>query len=127
MQFANEQTDAAVLEELGGRIKQARLARDVKQASLAHEAGVHRNTVEKLESGNSTSLTSLIRVLRALELLPALEAALPAADEIQPIELLRRGAGRKRARGSATTPSPAQPWRWGDEDHDDDGDDGEQS
>jgi transcriptional regulator with XRE-family HTH domain len=92
-------TDAGFLQELGSRVAAARLRRNMPQVVLAREAGVSRNTVERLERGVSVDLKLLIRVLRALSLLDSFLAAIPP-DESSPMALLEaQGQKRQRARG----------------------------
>lgn len=53
--------------ELGGRVRAARLRRELKQEDLAALAGVSRSTVEKIEGGKvETSFLSYFLVLDAL-------------------------------------------------------------
>ena len=94
-------TDVAVLAEFGSRLAAARLQRNLTQVTLAREAGVSRNTVERLERGVSVDLKLLVRVLRALSLLDSFLAGIPA-DEPSPMALLKaQGRKRQRARGTA--------------------------
>jgi transcriptional regulator with XRE-family HTH domain len=95
-------TDVAILEEFGARLAAARLRRNLPQVALAREAGVSRNTVERLERGVSVDLKLLVRVLRALSLLDSFLAGIPA-DEPSPMALLKaQGHKRQRARGAPT-------------------------
>ncbi len=110
-------TDRAALSELGQRLAQHRLTRNLTQAELAAEAGVSRRTVLRLEGGESTQLTHLIRVLRALHLLGSLETWIPA-PVASPLEQLRlqqqkRRRASRRVREPSTT--KAQGWTWGDD------------
>lgn len=90
-------TDEAVLDELGQRLKQTRLQRNLTQRHLAEEAGVSLATVRSLEDGKPSQLVTLIRVLRVLGLLGGLERAVPEPSP-SPIEELRlRGRERRRA------------------------------
>jgi transcriptional regulator with XRE-family HTH domain len=90
-------TDEAVLDELGQRLKQTRLRRNLTQRHLAEEAGVSLATVRSLEGGKPSQLVTLIRVLRVLGLLGGLERAVPQPSP-SPIEELRlRGRERRRA------------------------------
>lgn len=118
MDDTSSRSDQAVLAELGERLSAARLARDLTQAQLAHEAGIGKRTLERMEAGESASMTSLIRVLRALGLLDRLDTLLPA-PEPTPMELLRRrGKQPQRASGSraeSAEPGSEEPWTWGDE------------
>lgn len=117
MRISAENTDSAVIVELGRRAARIRLDRNLTQAALATEAGVHRNTVDRFEAGQSVSLTNFVRIVRALGLLPGFELLL-AEPVPSPIEQLKlSGKTRKRAR-----PAPAQAlddsapgkWSWGD-------------
>lgn len=91
--------DTAILKQLGARLANARLGRNLTQAALAREAGVSRNTVERLERGISVDLKLLLRILRALGLQDTLLAVLPT-EEPSPMMLLEsQGRRRQRARG----------------------------
>lgn len=111
-------SDADALAELGRRVERLRLDRNWTQAQLAHEAGVSRPTVERMEAGASTSMTSFVRVLRALGRLEALEDVLPMPD-VRPMDVLREGAPKRRKRARRVARSgddPPSTWSWGDED-----------
>jgi transcriptional regulator with XRE-family HTH domain len=118
MKISNENTDTAVLRELGSRLRRARLERNLSQSQLAEEAGVGRVTVQRIEEGESASMTKLIRVLRTLGLLEDLDQLVPEPRP-SPIEQLRRqGRQRQRARAPRAASEDAEapsPWRWGDE------------
>ena len=103
MRTPGQPTDHALLGALAGWLERERLKRNVTQAELAHEAGVSKRTVERLEAGDSVQLASLLRVLRALQLTHQLQALLPEAS-VTPMERLR-GEGRARKRASAPRPS----------------------
>lgn len=111
-----DHSEELVLQELGRRLSDARLARSLTQASLAREAGVSKRTVERLESGEVASrLSALVRVLRVLGLLERLDDLVPA-QPISPVELLKlEGRRRKRASGRRTKPQAPRTWTWGDE------------
>lgn len=113
MDRSTSPTDEAILGELGARLSAARLSRDLTQAQLAHEAGVSKRTVERLEAGRSAHLTSFIRILRTLGLVERFDLLLPP-KEPEPMDLLRRaGATPQRARGTAARKD--EPWSWADE------------
>ena len=70
-------SDRAVLEELGRRLREARLERNLSQAEVADDAGIGRVTLQRMEAGESPSLINFIRVLRALDLLEGLDRLVP--------------------------------------------------
>jgi len=121
MQISTQTTDEMVLEELGARLREARLARNQSQVSLAEQAGVGRVTLQRLEEGETrTSLPSLIRVLRALGLSEGLDRLVPEPgpspiEEVQRRKRRRQRAGAPRLAASDEDGSRRQPWRWGDE------------
>lgn len=108
-----QQSDEAVLAELGSRLGAVRLAHDMTQAELAREAGVSKRTLERIEAGQSAQITSFIRVLRALGLTERLELLLPPAQP-SPMELLKR-AGKSPQRASGRGSASQQPWTWADD------------
>lgn len=116
MQAKEQRSDRAVLQELGRRLTDARLAHNLTQAALAQEAGVSKRTVERLESGEVASrLSALVRVLRVLGLLDRFEALVPE-QTISPVEQLKlEGRRRKRASGRRVKSPAARAWTWGDE------------
>jgi transcriptional regulator with XRE-family HTH domain len=118
MQIESQLTDDAVLAELGSRLAQTRLERNLTQRELGDEAGVGRPAVQRIEAGEPVKLTSFVRVLRVLGLLDALDRLVPEPTP-SPIERLKlHGKRRQRAsgaRGGAKPDDRATPWRWGDE------------
>ena len=68
------------LNELGGRIRAARLRRRMTQAALAVRADVSLPTIRKLEHGDpTTSLATMVRALQVLGL--EQDISLLAADD----------------------------------------------
>lgn len=116
MRISARNTDSAVLAELGARLRNARLERNLSQAALAEAAGIGRVTLQRIEDGASgASLPSLIRILRALDLSEGLDRLVPEVVP-SPLEEARR-PGRRRRAGSSRRPGEEGPpaWRWGDE------------
>ena len=115
-------TDAAVLAELGHRLKRHRLERNWTQAEMAAEAGIGQATLQRAERGESVQMTSMIKLLRTLGLLADLDAAIPESIDL-PIAQLEREQRRRRRRARGTRGGrrdrPAapteEPWRWGEE------------
>lgn len=116
MKIVKQATDQAVLSELGERLAKARLERNLTQSQLAAQAGVSKNTVQRLESGSvATQLSGFIRVCRVLDLVERFDLLVPEPVP-SPVEQLKL-RGRKRQRASARRNAKASPkkWQWGDE------------
>ncbi|MGV1049408.1 MAG: helix-turn-helix domain-containing protein [Solirubrobacterales bacterium] len=105
-----------MLEELGSRLRRARLDRNLSQEAVAAEAGIGRATLQRIEDGRGASASNLISVLRALDLFDGVELLVPEPTPSPIDELRRRGRQRQRAGSprSAGT-APPRPWRWPDE------------
>jgi transcriptional regulator with XRE-family HTH domain len=116
MMIDNLMTDDQILGEIGQRISQLRLAKNMTQKELALEAGVGNRTIQRLETGNAaTRLTVLIRICKALGVVERLDLFLPEPS-ISPIALLKhKGKQRKRASGSHAVEESHGTWKWGDE------------
>jgi len=116
MKIAKQATDEAVLSELGGRLAQVRLERNLTQAQLAEQAGVSKRTVERLESGSvATQLSGFIRVCRVLDLVERFDLLVPEPVP-SPVEQLKlRGRKRQRASTRSKAKAPSKKWKWGDE------------
>ena len=93
----NSMSGVAIIAEIGKRIKDNRLRKNLTQTDLATRAGVNALTIAKVEQGKPLSLVTLIAILRALRLLDNIESLVPEA-QISPIEMLKfKGETRKRA------------------------------
>lgn len=93
----NSMTDTAIMTEIGKRVKEHRLRKNLTQAKLAQRAGVSILPIAKIEQGKSVSLNIFIDVFRALRLLDNLELFIPEMA-ISPIEMLKlKGQTRQRA------------------------------
>jgi len=115
MNFQSENSDDAVLKELGNRIARYRLNRNQTQEALAQEAGVSERTVIRIEQGHSTQLTNLIRIVRALHMIENFETLIPT-PAISPIQQMKmEGKKRKRASSISGRKKTNAPWSWGDE------------
>lgn len=91
-------TATAWAEEVGARLKQARLNRDFTQSEVAALAGIARKTVLNAEKGK-VQLDNLMAILIALELTEQLDLFLPKQD-ISPLQLAKlQGTKRQRASG----------------------------
>lgn len=105
-------TDAALLKEIGERLRRARLNRNLTQAALAKRAGIARRTVQKAEEGESTTLQSMVAILRGLDLLEQLDQFLPAPPP-SPVQLAKlAGKNRQRASSRRTSEVKIGGWNW---------------
>lgn len=114
MQITNQSIETSTLEELGARLKQARLNQGISQAQLAAEAGVSELTISKMESGSLGQARNFLRVLRALGMLENLDAAIPPAVSSPIAESNRGGRPRKRSpRGGSR--KDIDEWTWAED------------
>lgn len=94
----SENTDTEIVQELGDRLRQYRLQRNITQAQLAKSTGLHVNTVKNAELGQDPRLSTVVKVLRGLNRLDALESFLPP-PRISPLQLAKaQNKRRQRAR-----------------------------
>lgn len=90
---------SAIVEELGARLKRARLNQNITQQALAKRAGVTRKRVIQAESGGVDLLT-FIALLKALGMIDQIDNFLPPVP-FSPIQLAKlAGKTRQRASGS---------------------------
>jgi transcriptional regulator with XRE-family HTH domain len=115
MKLSNDNSDDAVLKEIGHRIAQYRLNQDKTQAALAQEAGVSSRTMTRVERGHSVQASSLVRILRALKLLDNFDQLIPE-PVVSPVQqLILQGKQRKRASSKRVASAKKGTWSWGDE------------
>ncbi len=98
-------TDQAVLQDLGRRIRQRRLDRNLSQQDIAERTGLDRTTIGALEREGRATLMTFVQVLRALDALEELDGFLPELGP-SPLELARR---RGRVRQRASRPRASRP------------------
>ena len=90
-------SDPAIRVEVGERLKEYRLRKNLTQNEVAVQSGLSVLSVQNLENGRSVSLSTFVPVLRVLRLLPNLENLVPELP-ISPVELLKlKGKSRQRA------------------------------
>lgn len=119
MKITNMHSDAAVLQELGQRLAQLRLNRNLMQDALAAEAGLSLRTLTRIEAGEPSQTVNVLRVLRVLGLLENMEAMVPPPP-VSPLQQLQLH-GKSRKRASRAQPSKdkakavseqAPTWQW---------------
>ena len=83
--------------ELGRRIRQLRLSRNIDQRAAAEKAGVARAALQNLEAGRGSSVRTLLRTLKALNYLEGIEMLAPQPT-VNPLALLKTKTPPQRAR-----------------------------
>ena len=95
-------TDNAILVQMGTKLKEARIEKNLSQKDLAAACGLSAFSISQMENGHNTSLLSLIMVLRALNRLEILEELLRERP-VSPVaisEYMKKHPERKRAYNS---------------------------
>ena len=103
-----------VLEELGRRIKAARIDTPLTQEELAERAGISLSTIAAIERGADARMASYLCVLRALNMLENANAFVPE-QPVRPTQLAKLGRERKRATSPTRRKDSNDAWAWGDE------------
>jgi len=94
----DKKTPMAIAEELGERLKQARLNQNLTQLDVSEIAGVTRHAVMQAEKGK-VQLEIFVAILAALNLDAHLDLFLPK-QLISPVQLAKlQGKQRQRASG----------------------------
>jgi transcriptional regulator with XRE-family HTH domain len=84
----NVLSNAAIVHEIGKRVKMYRLKKKLSQQELAEKAGISIFTIAQIEHGRPVSIAMIVPVLRVLRLLDNLEGLLPEIA-ISPVEILK--------------------------------------
>ncbi|AEF46420.1 helix-turn-helix domain protein [Serratia sp. AS12] len=96
-----QSSSLAMAEELGRRLKQARLNANLTQEAVAQIAGVNRKAIVNAEKGRGL-LVSFVSIMSALNLTGHLDLFLPE-QVISPLQLVKlQGEKRQRASGQRT-------------------------
>ena len=89
------QTNDAIMRQIGSKLKELRIERNMKQTELADASGVSVFTISSVENGKATSLLIIIQLLRALEHLDYLENFFQE-EAISPIDYAKLLKNNKR-------------------------------
>ena len=110
--MAEYKSPAAIAEDLGERLKQARLNANLTQADVAERSGVSRKVLINAEKGK-VQLESLVAIMLSLNLSHHLDTFL-AKPSISPLQLAKlQGKQRQRASGHvASKPEESSEWYW---------------
>ena len=104
-------SDKTILKELGNRLRQLRLQKNITQEDLAERALLSVGTIKSLEAGKGR-LSSLIAVLRELGALDQLDQFIPPVT-IRPLQIAdtRTKSLDKRKRASGAGRKGDKTWR----------------
>jgi len=83
--------------DLGHRIRQLRLSRNLDQRTVAEKAGISLRALSKLENGQGSTLETFLRTLRALDYTKGIETLAPEPT-VSPLALLRNSKPPQRVR-----------------------------
>lgn len=111
MKIYGEENNVFLLKELGERIKDIRIAHNMKQEEMAENAGVSLSTVRRIEAGDGSTMDNFLRILRCLNLIQNLEILIPEQHQ-SAYEIYRQIPKRQRA--SKEKEINAR-FKWGDE------------
>ena len=91
------------MRQIGSKLKELRIEKNMKQKELADAAGVSVFTISSVENGKTTSLLTVIQLLRALEHLDYLDSFFQeeAMSPIAYAKLMKKNKKKERVRSSA--------------------------
>jgi len=98
------QTNDAIMRQIGSKLKELRIERNMKQAELADASGVSVFTISSVENGKTTSLLTIVQLLRALEHLDYLDRFFQE-EVLSPIayaKLLKNNKKKVRVKSTGT-------------------------
>ena len=96
-------TNDAIMRQIGLKLKELRIEKNMKQKDLSETSGVSLFTISAVENGKTTSMLTIIQLLRALEHLDYLDRFFQE-QAISPIaysKLLQNNTKRERVKTSA--------------------------
>ena len=97
-------TNDAIMRQIGSKLKELRIEKNMKQAELADASGVSVFTISSVENGRTTSLLTIVQLLRALEHLDYLDNFFQE-ETISPIayaKLMKNNKKKIRVKSSST-------------------------
>ena len=83
--------------DLGHRLRQLRLSRNLDQRTVADKAGISLRALSKLENGQGSTLGTFLRTLRALDYVKGIDMIAPEPT-VSPLALLKNPRPAQRVR-----------------------------
>lgn len=112
MRISNNQNELFILKELGERIRQYRIARDLTQTELANMCGISLSTETRIENGEDTKFSNIIKIMNALNISENLDVLIPEQKpDLKAI--FEQKAPRQRA--SRSNKKDDSLWTWGED------------
>ena len=105
------QTNDAIMRQIGSKLKELRIEKNMKQAELADASGVSVFTISSVENGKTTSLLTIVQLLRALEHLDYLDRFFQE-ETISPIayaKLMKNNKKKIRVKSSSLETKEGDP------------------
>ena len=99
------------INELGRRIKQYRIMREMSQQELADKTGISKRSISRLEQGESVQLNNLFLILIALALGDNIELLVPDQAKRPSFYLEKTEKITKRVKKK----TEKKAFKWGDE------------
>lgn len=99
------------MRQIGSKLKELRIEKNMKQTELADASGVSVFTISSVENGKTTSLLTIVQLLRALEHLDYIDAFFQE-EMISPIayaKLLKNNKKKIRVKSSSTETNKDDP------------------
>ncbi len=112
MDMQHALTSKAVIQEVGQRVKNYRVSRNLTQKELADRSGVSLRSISRFEQGEDFQLSSFVKILRAMDLLDNLNLLIPDTSKSPSYYL--KSTTKKRVRKKKET-ADFKPFQWGDE------------
>ncbi len=112
MKISENQSEKAILKEIGQRIKQHRIALNITQADFADKCGISSSTAVRIENGEDSKLSNYIKILSVLNILDNLNILIPEAEPSFKA-IFEKKPQRKRA--TAKMIKKKTDWAWGDD------------
>lgn len=95
-------TDDAIMRQIGAKLKDLRIEKNLRQSDLTDASGVSVSTISAIENGKATSLITIIQLLRALGHLDYLDSFFQE-ETISPIayeKLMKNNKKKERVRST---------------------------
>ena len=99
--------------DLGVRLADYRLSRNLRQSDLAERSGISRGVIARIESGQGGTIDSLLRIMQALGFEDRAEILFPDA-RLSPLDPRSKIGSRQRASSQRADEPVHKAWSWAD-------------